>query len=119
MTVDVTLLDLLSTPSADSLKAWFTLLLLAALVASGWVAAALFRRLRRQQQAVAEIRARALLDQWNEAGARAVGRPPTELERVLAEHELAEQLRADALGEPRHDDGLAAEWWPFTDRRQP
>ena len=119
MTRDVTLLDLLSAPDAAQVNVWFMPPLLAALVASGWIAAALFRRLRRQQQAVAEIRARARLDQWNEAGARAVGRPPTELERVLAEHELAEQLRADALGEPRPGDGPAAEWWPFTDRRQP
>lgn len=116
MPLDVTLLDLLSAPDADSLKTWFTLLLLAALVATGWVTAALFRRLRRQQQAVAEIRSRALLDQWNEAGAHAVGRPPTRLQQLLDEHEMAEQLRADALGEPRHDD---AEWWPFTDRRHP
>ncbi|HEY9370855.1 hypothetical protein [Streptomyces sp.] len=116
MTLNVTLLDLLSGPDADSLNAWFMPLLLTALVASGWVAAALFRRLRRQQQAVAEIRARALLDQWNEAGAHAVNRPPTRLQRLLDEHEMAEQLRADALGEPRPGD---AEWWPFTDRRQP
>jgi hypothetical protein len=119
VTRDVTLLDLLSAPDADSLNAWFVPLLLAALVASSWVAAAAFRQLRREQQAVAAIRARARVDQWNEAGAHAVGRPPTELERVLAEHEMAEQLRAEALGEPRHDDGLTTEWWPFTDRRQP
>lgn len=103
----------------DSLNSWFMLLLLTALVASGWVAAALFRRLRRQQQAVAEIRARALLDQWNEAGAQAVNRPPTRLQQLLDEHQMAEKLRADALGEPRQDDcdGLTTEWWPFNERR--
>ena len=77
----------------DSLNAWFVTLLLGALVASGWTAAAAFRRLRREQQAVAEIRSRALLDQWNEAGAHAVNRPRTRLQRLLDEHEEAETLR--------------------------
>ena len=107
---------------AASLGSWFGTLLLAALVACSWVAAAAFRRLRRERQAVDAIRARALLDQWNEAGAHAVNRPPTRLQQILDEHERAEKLRADALGEPRHEDdldGLATEWWPFTDRRQP
>ncbi|MEU4224358.1 hypothetical protein AB0F17_08695 [Nonomuraea sp. NPDC026600] len=93
MTFHVTLLDLLAAPDADSLKAGFAMLLLAALAASGWVAAAAFRRLRREQQAVAEIRARSVVDQWNEAGAHAVNRPPTRLQRLLDEHEEEETLR--------------------------
>ena len=110
------------TLDAASLGSWFGTLLLAALVACSWVAAAAFRRLRRQQQAVEAIRARALLDQWTEAGAQALHRPPTRLQQLLDEHERAEKLRADVLGQ-RHQgddsDGLTAEWWPFTDRRQP
>lgn len=119
MTLDVTLLDLLSGPNPTQVNSWFMPLLLTALVACGWIAAAVFRRLRRQQQALAEIRARALLDQWNEAGAHALLRPPTRLQQLLDEHEMAEKLRADALGEPRQDDsdGLTTEWWPFADRR--
>ncbi|MFG1963159.1 hypothetical protein [Nonomuraea sp. NPDC049028] len=114
MTRDVTLLDLLSAPDTASLNSWFMPLLLVALVASGWIAAAVFRRLRRQQQAVAEIRARALLDQWNEAGAHALHRPPTRLQQILDEHEMAEKLH-----QGDDCDGLTTEWWPFTDRRHP
>lgn len=91
------LFDVLSLLNAASQNSWFVLLLLAALVMFGWITALVFGRLRREQQAVKEIRARALLDQWNAAGAEVIGRPPSEVDRVLAEFDLAENLRRDAL----------------------
>ena len=101
---------------AASLTSWFGTLLLAALIACGWVAAAAVRRLRREQQAVEAIRARALLDQWNEAGAHAVNRPPTRLQRLLDEHEEAETLRR-ALADEVDERTLFDDLYVFPEER--
>ncbi|WP_433520081.1 hypothetical protein ACQP2T_63815 (plasmid) [Nonomuraea sp. CA-143628] len=58
------------------------------------------RRIRRERAAFAAIRARAQMDQWQAAGAQALHRPPTRLDRILAEHEAAEEaLRASLAAE--------------------